>query len=155
MKYLLIINMLVSTLLMSQELKIKADLFKADENKGVSEFIGNVNVLKKNDELNASSVTVFTDEQNKPVKYIATGNVNFKIETKHSSTYEGTANRVVYIPLKKEYHFYENVHLKQIDEKKEIIGDRVILNIVDGKAYAKGLIQEPVIMIFDIKEEGE
>jgi len=69
--------------------------------------------------------------------------------------YRGTAGKVIYLPEKSEYYFYTNVYLKQIDEKKEIIGDEVVLNITTGKAYAKGLKKEPVIMIFNITDENQ
>lgn len=47
------------------------------------------------------------------------------------------------------------MHLKQLDEKKEIQGDEVVLKLNDGKAYAKGIVQKPVIMIFDLAKEDE
>ena len=155
MNNILLITLFFTTSLFGAELKIKADSFRADQSKGISVFSGNVNIIKSNDELNASQVTVFTDKKNQPTKFIAIGNVSFKIKTKENAEYEGTANKVIYKPLKKEYYFYENVLLKQINEKKEIEGDEVILNTVDGKAYAKGLEKKPVIMTFDIAEEKE
>ncbi|QSZ41780.1 lipopolysaccharide transport periplasmic protein LptA [Sulfurimonas aquatica] len=144
-----------TTLLFSQELKIKANSFKADESQGISVFDGDVNIVKGNDEINASNLTIYVDKENKPTKFVAIGNVSFKIQTKQNAKYRGSSNKIIYLPLKKEYHFFENVHLVQINEKKEIHGDKVILSIVDGKAYAQGLKKEPVIMIFDIAEEKE
>ena len=155
MKKIVTIILLLSSLVSAQELKIKADLFKANENKGISVFQGNVNIVKKNDVLDASKVTIYTNKKNKPTKFVAEGNVSFKIETKQHAKYEGTANKVIFIPKNKEYYFYENVHLKQVDDKKEIKGEEVILNINDGKAYAKGQEKEPVIMIFDISDDKE
>lgn len=154
MKYILI-TALLATMALSQELKIKANSFTADEKKGVSIFEGDVNIIKKNDELNASKVTIYTDKDNQPTEFLAVGNVSFKIETKQGVKYEGVASRVIYLPKDKEYHFYENVVLKQLNEKKEISGDEVILNVADGQAYAKGLKKEPVIMIFNIAEEED
>jgi lipopolysaccharide export system protein LptA len=155
MNKILIVALFLTTSLFGAYLKIKADSFRTDQSKGLSVFSGNVKIVKSNDELNASQVTVYTDENNQPTKFIAIGNVSFKINTKDNSEYEGTANKVIYKPLKKEYYFYENVLLKQINEKKEIEGDEVILNTADGKAYAKGLEKKPVIMTFDIAEEKE
>ena len=152
MKYILPIILLLNTFLFGVELKIKADSFNADQNKGLSIFKGNVHIAKSKDELNASKVTIYTDKKNQPVKFVATGNVSFKIQTDKKAKYIGSANRVIYIPLKKEYYFYENVVLKQINEKKEIEGDEVILNTSSGRAYAKGLSKKPVIMTFDIPE---
>jgi len=147
----LLLTMTIS--LSADELKIKAKSFTSDQNTGISIFSGDVNIIKKNDELNASEVTIFMDKNKKPSKFIAIGNVSFALETKDGAKYQGVAGKVVYLPNKKEYNFYENVHLKQLNEKKEILGDEVILNTTDGKAYAKGLKKQPVIMIFNIDEE--
>ena len=154
-KYLITIIIFVTTSLISQELKIKANQFNADENKGISIFQGKVNIIKGSDELNASKVTVFTDKNHQPTKFIAIGNVSFNITTKQGSIYKGKAGKAIYMPLIKEYHFFKNVHLKQIDEKKEIIGDEVVLKTIEGKASAKGATQEPVIMIFKMAPQKE
>ena len=154
-QYILLITILLQLSLFAQELKIKANSFSADEQKGLSVFSGHVRVKKGNDELNASEVTIYTNKKNQPIKFIAVGAVSFKIETKKDAKYEGKANRVIYLPKEKEYYFYGNVNLKQINEKKEIIGDEVTLSLESGKASAKGVKTEPVIMIFDIKENKE
>ncbi|SFV50333.1 OstA family organic solvent tolerance protein [hydrothermal vent metagenome] len=154
MRYIFIITIFFSSFLFSQELKIIADAFDTDQAKGISIFQGHVNIIKKNDELNASKVTIYTDEKNQPTKFIALGNVSFKILTKEGARYRGTAGRVVYLPEKSEYYFYTNVCLKQIDKKKEIQGDEVILNTITGQARAKGLKKEPVIMIFNIADDA-
>lgn len=153
MKYFLIITIFLTNFLFAEELKVIADSFNTDQTKGISIFEGHVNIIKKNDELNASKVTIYTDEKNQPTKFIALGEVSFKILTKEGAKYSGTAGKVIYLPKESEYRFYTNVHLKQVDEKKEIQGDEVILNAIDGKAHAKGLKQEPVIMIFNIADE--
>jgi lipopolysaccharide export system protein LptA len=153
MKNILIVSVLFTSFLTAQELRIKADSFSADEGKGLSIFKGDVNIIKHNDEINASKVIIYTDKENQPTKFIATGSVSFKIETKQKAKYEGSAERIVYLPQEKEYKFFKNVHLKQLNDKKEIQGDEVILNTTTGKAYAKGLKKEPIIMIFDIKDE--
>ena len=155
MKYLLVLLLLLHAVLFAEELKVKADEFSADQNKGISIFTGHVQIKKTHDELNASKVTIYTDKNNKPTKFIALGNTSFAIKTQKGAIYRGVAQKVVYFPLKKEYHFFGDVHLKQIDDKKEIFGDAVILQAIDGKAYAKGAAKEPVIMIFDIKDEKE
>jgi len=153
MKYALIIVLFFSSMCLAQELKIKAESFSTDEAKGITIFSGLVNIIKSNDELNASRVVVYTNAKKEPTKFIITGDASFKISTKDGAKYQGSAQKVIYKPQEKEYRFYGNVHLKQLDEKKEIRGDEVVLNVLNGKAYAKGLKKEPVIMIFDIKDE--
>lgn len=152
MKFI-IVTMLISIALSANELKIKAKKFSADQKKGISTFLGSVNIIKGSDELNASKVTVYTDKDQQPIKYIAEGDVSFFITTQNGEIYTGKAQKTVHMPQSKEYFFYNDVHLKQLGEKKEIIGDEVVLKSIDGKAYAKSKSNKPVIMIFDIKEE--
>ncbi|MCK9453569.1 MAG: lipopolysaccharide transport periplasmic protein LptA [Sulfurimonas sp.] len=139
--------------LFSQELKIKANTFHSDQKTGISVFEGSVNIIRGNDELNASKVTVYTDEKQEPTKFIAQGDASFNIKTIEGALYKGKAQKVVYLPNEKEYHFFQEVHLKQINEKKEIIGEEVILKTIEGKAYAKGAQKEPVIMIFNMPKD--
>ncbi len=153
MKYILLIAIFCSNILLAKELKIVADTFSADELKGISIFTGNVKIKRYHDELNATKVTIYTDKDNKPTKFMAIGDVSFKVETEALAKYEGVAQKVIYLPLKKEYKFYGNVHLKQVNEKKEILGNEVTLNAIDGTANANGLKKAPVIMIFDMKDE--
>jgi lipopolysaccharide export system protein LptA len=155
MRNFIYLTIFLASTLISQELKVKADSFNADEKSGISIFTGHVNIVKENDELNASKVTIYTNKEHQPIKFEAQGKASFVIHAKKGALYKGKAERVVYFPDKKEYHFFDNVHLKQIDEKKEIIGEEVILKSLEGKAYAKGLNKEPVIMIFKMKEENK
>ncbi|MBU1658372.1 lipopolysaccharide transport periplasmic protein LptA [bacterium] len=153
MKFLTFLILFFTSILISDELKIKADLFNGDEKAGISTFEGNVNIIKGSDELNASKVTIYTDADHQPTKFVAKGNVSFYIKTQQGPTYKGVSQEVIYLPQKKEYHFFKNVHLQQTDDRKEIIGDAVVLKTIEGKAYAKGAKSDPVIMIFKIKEE--
>lgn len=155
MKTLLALCLLTVTSLLSQELKIKANSFHADENKGISIFEGKVHIVREKDELFADKVTVYTNEANEPIKYVAQGNSSFTIVTKDAALYKGKAQKVVYHPKEKEYHFFTEVHIKQVNEKKEIIGNEVVLKTIEGKAYAKGAKSEPVIMIFTMEKEEE
>jgi lipopolysaccharide export system protein LptA len=154
MRSIYLIFLLVLSLY-AQELKIKADSFNADEKSGISVFTGDVNILRSNDELNATEVTVYTDKNHKPLKFVAVGNVSFRIETKSGSVYNGVAQKAIYLPEKKEYQFYKGVHLKQLDENKEIIGEEVVLKATEGKAHAKGKKNGPVVMIFDVQNQEE
>ncbi|MDY0120693.1 MAG: lipopolysaccharide transport periplasmic protein LptA [Sulfurimonas sp.] len=152
MKQLLMISLLTS-LICANELKIKANLFNTDQKTGVSIFEGDVNIQKAQDELNASKVTVYINENREPTKFVAQGNVSFFIVTEEGAHYKGKSQEAIYFPQKKEYHFFRNVNLKQLDDNKEITGDEVVLKSIEGTAYAKGAEKEPVIMIFNLKEK--
>ena len=151
MKVILLI--LITMALTAQELKIKAKSFSSDQKKGIARFKGDVNIIREHDELNASSVIVYTDKDQQPIKFIAEGDVSFFITTQSGALYKGKAQKTIYLPKTKEYFFYKNVNLMQLGEKKEIIGDEVVLKTMDGKAHAISKSNKPVIMIFDLKEE--
>ncbi len=153
MRKTILLTLFLTTTLFSVELKVKAKLFNADQKSGISVFEGDVNIIRGSDELNASKVTIHTNSNQEPTKFIAEGSTSFNIQTLDGAIYKGKAQKVVYLPKEKEYHFFKDVHLKQINEKKEIIGEEVILKTIEGKAYAKGAEKEPVIMIFDIPED--
>ncbi|MBU0632402.1 lipopolysaccharide transport periplasmic protein LptA [bacterium] len=147
--------LLSSGVLFGNELKVTADSFDGDEKKGIAIFKGDVKIKRGVDELNASKVTIYTDVKHDPTKMIAEGDVSFFVTTENNSTYVGKAQKTIYLPKIKEYRFYTNVHLRQLNEKKQIDGDKVILNTINGKAVAQGAKKEPVIMIFNIKDKNE
>lgn len=155
MKYFYLLTFFLIFTVEAAQLKIVAKSFNSDEKSGITVFSGDVKITKGSDKLNASKVTVYTNAKRKPVKYVAKGNVSFFIKTENGATYKGTAGKAIFVPAKKEYHFYKDVHIEQLNEKKEIIGEEVIISTVEGKAHAKGGDTKPVVMTFEIEEEGE
>jgi len=153
--FTLFISLLLCSALYAEELKIKADYFESDQKKGISIFRGNVHIQKSFDEINASKVTIYTDKERNPVKFVAEGDVSFKLEDEHKKHYVGRAQKVVYTPKKEEYRFYTDVYLREIGDTKEIQGDEVVFDATNGKAHAKGVQNNPVIMIFDLKKKEE
>lgn len=152
---MIILNLCLLPLL-AEQVKIISDKFEANENKGIAVFTGHVKITKSNDELNASRVTVFMDKKQNPYRYVAKGNTSFYIDVKEkNTTYTGDAGKIVYLPLKNEYQFYDNVHLYQLGSDRKVFGDEVILNTLDGNAKAIGKEKAPVIMIFNIEEKTD
>jgi len=155
-KKILTIISLCALPLLAEQVKILADSFSGNEKKGITVFQGNVKITKGSDELNASKVIVHTDDERKPQKYVAQGDVSFYIDLpENNATYKGDAGKVVYLPLKKEYQFYTNVHLYQLNTDRKIFGEEVILNTIDGNAKALGKAKAPVMMIFNIEDKKE
>jgi len=155
MKNKLILLLCLTSFLSAQELKVTSKSFSADEKTGISIFEGDVHIIKGEDEINATKISIFTDVKHKPIKYTAIGDVSFRISTKDGAIYNGKAQKVIYLPKEKEYHFYKDVQLNQSQNQKVIIGDEIVLKTVEGKAYAKGQKNKPVIMIFNIDEKKE
>lgn len=153
MKIIYFLTLLIALSLQAEQLKIVAKSFSGDEKEGVTLFKGNVKITKGADELNASTVKVLTNAHHTPIKYVAQGNVSFYIKSENNSIYTGKAGKAIFYPLKKEYHFYKNVNIQQIDEKKQINGEEVIISTIEGKAHAIGSNKKPVIMTFELQED--
>ena len=140
--------------LFAEELKVVSDNFQGDQQKGVSVFTGNVKLTKGHDELNATKVTIFTDKERKPVKYLAEGDVSFYIVTEMKEIYRGKSQTAVYLPNESEYQFFKNVDLLRIDDFRRVKGDKVVINTVAGNASATSAKNEPVIMIFTLEDKN-
>lgn len=154
MKFILLIYLLIAISLSAEELTVVADTVEGDELKGVSFLKGNVRMNKGKDELNASCVYIYTNRERKPIKYSAEGNVSFKIVLESGAIYQGQSDRVEFHPDMNEYRFFDHVKLEQLDEKKVIIGEKVIVNVNSGTALAEGSSKKPVRMIFNIKDKN-
>jgi lipopolysaccharide export system protein LptA len=140
----------------AEELKVISDNFKADQQKGLSVFTGNVKLTKGNDELNASKVTIYTDKDRKPFKYLAEGNVSFYIVTEQQEKYRGKSESAIYLPNEKEYQFHTKVDLLRLDDYRRVKGDKVIVNISQSNASAEsGSSHEPVTMIFTLEDKDK
>lgn len=147
--------LLVSALVMNaDELKVLSDNFKGDQPKGLSIFTGNVRVTKGKDELNASKVTIYTDTDRKPTKYIAEGDVSFYIVTENNEKYRGKSQRAIYLPNESEYQFFTKVDLIRIDDFRRVKGDKVVVNEIRGFANADSAGGEPVLMIFTMQDKN-
>jgi lipopolysaccharide export system protein LptA len=153
-KLLLLVPLLL-TFNYAEELQVVSDNFKGDQLKGVSVFTGNVKLTKGLDELNASKVTIYTDKNKKPVKYVAEGDVSFYIVTQMQEKYRGKSQSAIYFPDESEYHFYKKVDLIRIDDYRRVKGDKVVVNTVQGNASAESTHNEPVIMTFTIQDKNQ
>ncbi|MEA3522488.1 MAG: lipopolysaccharide transport periplasmic protein LptA [Campylobacterota bacterium] len=143
------------TSLLGEELKVTANSFEADEKRGISIFSGDVTITKGTDVMRASQVTIHIDENRHPITYIADGNVSFFITTEDNSSYEGKAHNAIFSPDKQEYKFSGDVELNQLNEKKKIVGNEVIVNMLKGTAVAQGMKNRPVIMIFELEDKND
>lgn len=144
----------MSFILCAEELKVISDNFQGDQQKGISVFTGNVKVTKGSDELNSTKLTIYTDKERKPVKYVAEGNVSFYIVTEAKEKYKGKSQTAIYLPNESEYHFYKKVDLIRLDDYRRVKGDKVVVNTVAGNAAAESADNEPVVMIFTLEDKN-
>ena len=153
MKLLTILLLLISTLL-SEQLQIVADNFERNQQKKFSSFTGNVTIKKGTDELKASQVFVFVDDANSPIKYEASGDVSFSVTTESNATYMGKSQRLIFLPLKKEYQFYKEVFIREQNTTRTLSGEKIVLNMISGNAKIAGESQVPVRVTFEIDDKN-
>lgn len=165
MKFYIYLFLLLTIFSNAQTSKIIIDAktFEANDKKGLSLFTGNVKLVMNQDILQSDKLEIFLTPRKKdsakkearvPLKYIATGNVKFKIVTllKH---YEGTGDKIVYDPIKKEYIITGNGSLIEKNEKTALSGESIFINLTTGEAKLKGTDEKPVRFIINIQTKEE
>jgi lipopolysaccharide export system protein LptA len=98
-------------------------------------------------------VTIYTDINKKPTKYLAEGDVSFYIVTEMQERYKGKSQIAIYFPNENEYHFYKKVDLIRLDDFRRVKGDKVVVNTVFGQASAESANNEPVVMTFTLQDK--
>ena len=166
MKFILAI-LLVAASLFAQtnekpknQLVIDAEQFEAFDNKGLSIFTGNVKMVRYKDKLNSDKLEVFMTPSKKGVKkqkravnkYIATGNVSFEIFT-NDKHYTGKGEKVIYKPKELEYEIIGKGTIKELNDDKTLIGEKIILNQTTGEAKVSGGKNKPVRFIMEIESK--
>lgn len=149
--------LLAISFLFSDKLIIDANKFETYDEKGLSIFTGKVKMLKVDDELKADKLEVYLSKKNEnqkrePLKYIAYGNVEFKVKAA-TKLYEGKGDKVVYEPKKMQYIITGNGFLKEKTEDRKLYGDKIYINQVTGEAKVSGTENKPVRFIIDLGEK--
>ncbi len=149
-----ILFLILPIFLFSENLEITSKNFEASEKKLISIFTGDVHVKKGKDRINSQKLIIYFSKDKKPIKYEALKDVTFKISLDNNKTYEGRAQKIIYIPKEMKYIFEKNVFILQKPDMRKIYGEKVILNRVTGKAIVKGNEKRPVKFIFKIEENS-
>lgn len=138
--------------LSAETVEVVADKFFADEAKQVTEFTGNVVVTKSQDKLVANKVTINFDEKKQPLKYIATGDVKVDLVMKEKA-YFGSAQTMIYDPIKDQYTLIENAFLHEKLTNKKVYGNRIWVDQLTGRYEVDSDGQKPVKFIFKVDEK--
>jgi lipopolysaccharide export system protein LptA len=145
---------LVLQLAFAEQLQIVADSFERNQQKKLSTFLGNVRIKTDKDELNASKVLVYVDEQNHPVKYIASGKVSFTISTDSNNSYIGRSEKLVFLPKKSEYQFDKDVFIQDLTTARTLSGESIRINVKTGDAKIIGKEKVPVRVTFELGDSN-
>ncbi|MBQ9292451.1 MAG: lipopolysaccharide transport periplasmic protein LptA [Campylobacter sp.] len=139
----------------SEKVEVTADEFFADEVKQISILTGNVTIKKGDyDTLKSDKLTITFDKNRQPTKYTATGNANFKIllNGKH---YDGKGGVLTYTPTNETYTLENSAYLHESESKKEVFGDKIVVNREKGTYEVKsgsGAEKKPIRLIFQVKD---
>jgi len=152
MKQLLIFFILLfSSHLFADIVDIKADHFYANDINHEAFFEGHAKIKQGKNEINASKVTVFFNEQRKALKYEAHGNVKFNLIEK-GIHYRGVSNKISYKPRGSKYYFAGNVTLMDLTNNRTIKANKISLDLKTGLADIKGSVKKPVHFRFEIED---
>ncbi len=136
---------------MADIVDIKADHFYANDINQEAYFKGNAKIKQGNNELNASKIIVYFNEERKAKKYIAQGGVKFKL-VENGIHYIGKTESIVYAPLSSKYLFQGDVILKDLTNNRLIKAESVSLDLKTGLADIKGKSKKPVHFRFEIED---
>ena len=139
----------------SEKVEVTADEFFSDEVKQISHLSGNVTIKKGSyDTLKSDKLTITFDKNRQPTKYTATGNANFKIllNGKH---YDGKGGVLTYTPTNETYTLENSAYLHESESKKEVFGDKIVVNREKGTYEVKsgsGAEKKPIRLIFQVED---
>ncbi len=136
---------------LSQQVEIKADSFEADEIKKVSYFRGHVSIKKGNDFIKSNELKIDFDKNNKPISYYASGDVNFKLNT-NNQHFVGSSQTITYQPFLKVYTAKGKVNIVETNKNRVLVGDKIIINRLNGTSTITGTKNKPVKFTFTVQE---
>jgi len=153
MPILALLFLLITALQAGEQVKVKAESFEADEKRNVSIFKGDVHLEKSDDSLKADVVTIYFDKDKHPLRYVATGNVHFKVSVDSKSLYHGKAGKLIYKPSSNTYQLFDSVEVEDVISERKLMGNEVTLNLDTGHAKVIGKKKKPVVMTFSVEEK--
>ena len=152
MKRLFIFFILFAALKLSADfVDLKADHFYANDIQKKAFFEGNAKIKQGANEINASKVTVFFNDQKKALKYIASGSVKFDL-TENKIHYNGKSESITYSPMSSKYLFKGDVELFDLTNNRTIKAEMVTLDLKTGMADIKGKSNKPIHFRFEIED---
>ena len=152
MKNIILISLIFCSNLFASSVEITSDSFYADNSSNKLYFIDNVKIKKEKDRLSSNLLIVYFNENNETEKYEASGDVKFNIFKKDKTHYKGSADSIEYIVLNTEYILLGNAIVKDLSFKRDLYGDKIILNISTGDTKVNSKKDKPSKFIFEMED---
>jgi len=145
----LVILLIGFVLAYSENMIINSKHFEYNQTSNISIFRDDVNVTKGFDNILTDKLTVYFTKGKKLSKFIADGDVIFKVKDKNA-TYEGTSKKLSYEATKEIFIFEGDVHIKKLEDNQELFGQKVVINKKDGTANVVGEKNKPLKFIIKV-----
>ncbi|MGP1561963.1 MAG: lipopolysaccharide transport periplasmic protein LptA [Helicobacteraceae bacterium] len=138
-----------------EKVEINADFVTANNNKGVTDFKGNVVITKNKDIMKADTVRVFMNEAKEIQKIFAFGNASFYVVTDKNQVFQGTSKNFTYYPDKKEIVLTGDAMVEDVLNARKLFGEEIVFDENTQLANVRGKEKEPVKVIFDIPDKKD
>jgi len=153
MKGLYALVLLALSTLFAQNVEVAADKFWASEQEGQGVFTGNVIITKGSDTLKAQKLTIYFDDQKKPLKYEASGDATGNL-TLNGVHYFGKGEIFIYEPNISRYTIKKNGMLHEIETDRKVYGEMITVNQSTGSYEVDSKPSKPVKFIFKVDEQS-
>ncbi|MCF6243684.1 MAG: lipopolysaccharide transport periplasmic protein LptA [Sulfurovum sp.] len=134
----------------AEKVEIVSDDMYAQNIKKEVHFMGNVKIKQDKNWIHADKVIVYFNENNETNKYEALENVKFEFKDMKNH-YKGSTDSLIYLPIKSKYTLTGKSIIDDIENKRHINGDIIILDMISGNAKVHGNKKKPVKFIFDME----
>ena len=145
-----IILLIFLSFIFASELKITSKFFNYNSKTLQSIFKGDVNVTKDKDNILCNELIVYFNNNKKPIKYVAIGNVKFIFSMDKNSTYKGKADKLTY-ELNTGEIILKNAFIKKIETNESISGDLIKMNKITKDIEVIGN-KKPVNIIIKVNQ---
>jgi len=148
----IILFLFFTSMLIAEQIEVRALNFYSDENKGESVLSGNVEIKKGEDVLNSDKLIIYTDKNRKPIRYEAMQNARFKIILK-GKTYKGSGDKFIYNVIKDTYEINGNAYINEPQSNQKLFGDRIVVDRKANIYRVESKDKKPARFVFDLEEQ--
>lgn len=135
----------------AEKVEVTSTSMKAENLKKEVHFIGNAKVKKLEDWIHADKIIVYFNDKNETKMYKAIGKVTFEFKNEKGH-YKGNSEKVTYYPQKSFYVLTGKAKVDDVQNKRQVKGDEITLDMLTGDSQVKGSEKKPVKFIFTTEE---
>lgn len=151
-RILIVAQLLLTGFVSAEKVEVTSTSMKAENLKKEVHFIGNAKVKKLDDWIHADKIIVYFNENNETKMYKAIGKVTFEFKNEKGH-YKGKSEKVTYYPQKSFYVLTGKAKVDDVQNKRQVKGDEITLDMLTGDSQVKGSKKKPVKFIFTTEDK--